>query len=66
MHEERIAYSVPEAAKIVGYQRGAIYKGIREGTLKAYQAGGKGEFRILRDDLIAWLKNESSAEAAPV
>jgi len=35
-----------------------IYAAIREGALRAFNRGGRGGFRIYREDLDAWLKAE--------
>ena len=58
MSVERICYSVLEAAAATGYSETRIRKSIREGHLKAGRPGGKGDYRILTEDLKSWLRGE--------
>lgn len=53
---ERVAYSVREAARSTSYSEELIRKAIREGVLKASRPGGIGDLRILREDLVHWLR----------
>ena len=64
---ERICYSVAEAAEATGYSETRIRRSIREGHLKAGRPGGKGDYRILTDDLKSWLRGEGEVtkERAP-
>ena len=39
------------------------YAAIREGALRAFNRGGRGGFRIYREDLNAWLKAEPTEKA---
>lgn len=58
MYEDRIALSVFEAAKATGYSQRLIRKAIQFNRLKANRPGGIGDYRILREDLLAWLRSE--------
>ena len=51
MSVERICYSVPEAAAATGYSETRIRKSIRERHLTGGRPGGKGDHRILTEDL---------------
>lgn len=64
MYEDRIALSVKEAAEATGYDPRNIRKTIYEKRLRAGRPGGKGDWRILRDDLRAWLRGDSAESAA--
>lgn len=64
MSQERIALSVKEAAAATCYREHAIRRAIREKRLKASRPGGKGDYRILREDLMAWLRGEVTESAA--
>lgn len=55
MGEQRIAFTVSQAAKLLEVTPCALYKHIRLGTLRAYRPGGTGRYRILSDDFRAWL-----------
>jgi excisionase family DNA binding protein len=56
MLEERIAFSVKEAAEKTGYSREAVQRAILDGKLVAVRPGGRGDYRILREDLLDWLR----------
>lgn len=58
MYENRIALSVAEVAELTGYSNPAIRKFISLKLLKATRPGGIGDYRILRDDVIAWLRGD--------
>ena len=64
MYEDRIALSVREAAEATGYDRRNLLKAIYERRLKASRRGGKGDYRILREDLLAWLRGTSTGSRA--
>lgn len=56
MFEDRIALSVREAAKACCYSPEAIRRAIQEKELVAERPGGKGDYRILVEDLREWLR----------
>lgn len=64
MFENRIALSVKEAAVATGYDPRNIRKAIYEKRLRASRPGGKGDWRILPDDLRAWVRGEPTESAA--
>lgn len=51
----RRAYKVSEAAKLVGISRYVLYKAIRNHELPAYRRSAQSDFRLLPDDLRAWV-----------
>lgn len=61
MSSDRIAYTVREAARSVGMTELDIYKAIHSGRLPAADIRRPGSmnprYRILRDDMIEWLKS---------
>jgi excisionase family DNA binding protein len=54
---ERLAYSIEEAAQMLGVNYHSIYRLIQRGKLKACRAL-RGKFLITRDELIKLLKSE--------
>ena len=54
---ERLAYSIEEAAKMLGVNYHSIYRLIQRGKLKACRAL-RGKFLITRDELLKLLKSE--------
>ena len=54
---ERLAYSIEEAAKMLGVNYHSIYRLIQRGKLKACRAL-PGKLLITRDDLLNLLKSE--------
>lgn len=64
MFENRIALSVREAADATGYDSRNIRKAIYEKRLRASRPGGKGDYRIFREDLYAWIRGERGESAA--
>lgn len=56
MFEDRIALSVREAAKACCYSPEAIRRAIQEKKLIAERPGGRGDYRILVEDLREWLR----------
>jgi excisionase family DNA binding protein len=54
--ENRLALSVREAAQATGYSREAVQRAILDRKLVASRPGGKGDYRILLDDLKEWLR----------
>ena len=56
MFNDRIAVSIREAATATGYSPELIRKAITVGVLTASRPGGIGDYRILVDDLVVWLK----------
>lgn len=49
-----IAYTVDQAAKLIGFSRSTLYKDIRDGCLPIIKRGRSA--RILRSDLIAYAR----------
>ena len=65
--QDQLAYSVPDAAKASGYKAPTLYIAIKAGELKAFRVTPKGDLRVLKEDLIAWLKSyevQADPEAA--
>ena len=56
MYENRIAVSVREAATACNYSPENIRRAIQEKRLVASRPGGKGDYRILVEDLREWLR----------
>jgi len=60
---DQLAYSLPEAAAVSGYSLDVIRRAIRAGDLRTVQpvVGGRqvARRRVLREDLLAWLKGDS-------
>jgi excisionase family DNA binding protein len=56
MIENRIALSVREAATACGYSPEAVRRAIRGKKLVAERPGGRGDYRILVEDLREWLR----------
>jgi excisionase family DNA binding protein len=56
MFETRLALSVREAAQATGYSREAVQRAILDKKLVAFRPGGKGDYRILVEDLREWLR----------
>jgi excisionase family DNA binding protein len=56
MFEDRIALSVREAAKACGYSPEALRHAIMNKKLVAVRPGGRGDYRILVEDLREWLR----------
>jgi excisionase family DNA binding protein len=54
---ERLAYSIEEAAQMLGINYHSIYRLIQRGKLKACRAL-RGKFLISRDELLKLLKSE--------
>lgn len=54
---ERLAYSIEEAAEMLGVNYHSIYRLIQRGKLKACRAL-RGKFLITRDELLKLLKSE--------
>jgi excisionase family DNA binding protein len=54
---ERLAYSIEEAAQMLGVNYHSIYRLIQRGKLKACRAL-RGKFLITRDELLKLLKSE--------
>lgn len=54
----RLCYSVAEAALASGYTEHQIRKHLRLGTLRAYRPAGVGDYRILTDDLLCWIRGD--------
>jgi excisionase family DNA binding protein len=58
VYEDRLALSIREAATLSSYSVEAIRKAIRLNKLRAARPGGDGDYRILREDLLAWLRGD--------
>jgi excisionase family DNA binding protein len=58
---DKIAYTVPEAAKAVGVGRTTMWKNVREGTLPSFKWNGR--VLIRRDDLQRAIDRASGREA---
>jgi excisionase family DNA binding protein len=58
--DERLAYSVDDAAQAVGLGKSTLYREMAEGRLRYRKVGDRR--LILKDDLLAWLS--SGREAA--
>ena len=56
MYDNRIALSVREAATACGYSPEAVRRAIQQKTLVAERPGGKGDYRIMVEDLREWLR----------
>jgi excisionase family DNA binding protein len=56
MFENRIALSVREAATACGYSPEAVRRAIQDKKLVAERPGGRGDYRILVEDLREWLR----------
>ena len=52
---DRIAYSLPEAARIAGVSRTRIFEAVRKPELTIRKAGRASI--VTHDDLVAWLKS---------
>jgi excisionase family DNA binding protein len=59
-----LSYTVPEAARIVGVTPPTLYKAIESGRLKAFRIWERGDQRIHRDVLDAFMRGETSDSAA--
>jgi excisionase family DNA binding protein len=64
MFDDRLALSVTEAAKASGYTPSYIRRNVREGKLKGSRLNGRGDYRIMREDFIAWLRGEPQSSTA--
>lgn len=60
---ERWWLSVAEVSAITGYTKPLIYMEMSQGSLRSYTRGGRGQVRIHRDDLDAWMRGEAPPEA---
>jgi excisionase family DNA binding protein len=52
---DRIAYPLPEAARITGVSRTRIFDAVRRGELTVRKAGRSSI--VTRDDLVAWIRS---------
>jgi hypothetical protein len=52
---DRIAYSLPDAARIAGVSRTRIFDAVRRGELTIRKAGRSSI--VTHDDLLAWIKS---------
>jgi excisionase family DNA binding protein len=52
---ERLAFSVAQAAQAVGLSRFALYDAINDGELTAFAVRKRGKRLILREDLLRWI-----------
>ena len=57
LQKERIAYSIPEAADMLGLDYFSVYRLVRRGKLKACRAL-RGKFLIFRTELFRLLDSE--------
>lgn len=55
--EDRLAYSIPEAAELLGVDYFSVYRLVQRGKLKACRAL-RGKFLITREELKRLLNNE--------
>jgi excisionase family DNA binding protein len=60
---EHFAFSVTEAAELVGISRYTLYEFIREGALPVFRLAPKGDLRITADDLKAWVEKNRAVNA---
>lgn len=61
---ERLAYSVDEAARLIGVGRTFLYAAIKQGTLKSSKVGGR---RLLTVKAIeTWLEINQESQIAEV
>jgi excisionase family DNA binding protein len=51
-------YSVKDLALVIGVHPTTILEQIKSNKLKALNIGGPAGYRIYRDNIIAWIKNE--------
>lgn len=61
MTTERISYPIAEAAAVVGQSESTLRRAINAGLLPIRYTSEHGV--ILRDDLIAWVKNAPTEKA---
>lgn len=61
---ERLCYSVAEAAASTSFSIPLINVEISRGNLIAHRRGGKGEKRIYRTDLEAWIEGRKEPAVA--
>jgi hypothetical protein len=52
---DRIAYSLPDAARIAGVSRTRMFDAVRRGELTIRKAGRSSI--VAHDDLVAWIKS---------
>ena len=60
---ERIAYTIDEAARLIGFSRSWLYAYLANGELRSIKIGPKKRL-ILRSDLLAFVEKMASAPAA--
>lgn len=63
---EKLAYSVAEAAKVLGMSRNAVYEEVKAGRLPHRRTGSTARGRILisRSALEQWLQGERTEVAS--
>jgi excisionase family DNA binding protein len=55
---DRISFSVPEAAQLVGLTPPVLYKAIKEGHLRFWRPWSRGDMRVSREHLEEWFNRE--------
>jgi excisionase family DNA binding protein len=58
--EQKPYLTVAEVAELVGLSKPTIYSAIADGKLRAWRPWSRGDRRILREDLDAWMKHTSA------
>lgn len=58
VNSDRISFSVPEAARLVGLTPPVLYKAIREKRLRFWRPWSRGDMRINREHLQEWFAGE--------
>lgn len=57
--------TIIEAAKYARSNTKTVGDALRDGSLRGYQTGRGGKWRIHRDDVNAWLRGEDPVSAPP-
>jgi len=66
-HDEPYSWvvSVPEAARIARCRESTIVDAINDGHLPAHRLSGSRRWRIMREDLPVWLRQQSQRRSDP-
>lgn len=65
MTEIESPYTVTQAAKRVGVSRETILRALRGGTLRGFTIGARGDWRIERANLQAWIDAGAPTKPEP-
>jgi excisionase family DNA binding protein len=62
MADDKVAYTVEEAARLIGYSRSAMYQAIKEGVITSVRVS-KRRTVITRAELLRWLDKAQAHRA---